>query len=691
MNTISGISTDTQKTLSGIISSYSDNTTTNTSDCDTLTVTTSIIDNGTLNVIGLSTLANLTITGILTIMASLITFTNITVSNLGTFFNITSTGLSSLFNLTVSGATNLLNTTCTALSATTLNISGNTTLQGTTCTNISSTGSATLQNTTCNALTTYGAINTPSITSSGGIVAPFFYANSPTGTSNLNGGLQVNNNANIGGSLTVPTIINSSINSGSNLFLLNNGATILPTATTTNTGLEIGWNNRSNGLCETDYINCSSVGAGGHNFYNANSLTVPTYLGGINSSGLTSAGIITGPSFNANNSTGLSNFWGLQANTINVSSTLATTTISASGIITAPSFQATNSTGTSNFWGIQTGNATISGTLTTANITASGAVIAPNFQASNSTLTSSFYNIFGASATLSNLSVGNNLTTVNLAVSNTTTFNGSHPTTTLPLPTLSNQYATVGYVSSVLSTSGIISNFTRFGTFSYTSNSAGATDICTFPIAQTTNISSWCLYNTNSTPNNYASYSTTLIAPTPPTTAQNQYGFSTIRINIQVMDALLSSCINTQFDTMIFFGRWNNPYWPPTDSVLKTNNCTFPTTISVAGNPNYYAYYLANNTIGTPGTSSNVFNSIGSYSRVFRQYYTSTSIADLGLLSFWGTLNSSDVGTFYMSITPPTVTTTGTLFYNISVELIGPSPVGLPATTLINNANNVSY
>ena len=45
----------------------------------------------------------------------------------------------------------------------------------------------------------------------------------------------------------------------------------------------------------------------------------------------------------------------------------------------------------------------------------------------------------------------------------TNAFNTTHPTTTLALPTLSNQYATVGYVSSVLPVP--LNYFTRFGTF----------------------------------------------------------------------------------------------------------------------------------------------------------------------------------------------------------------------------------
>ena len=52
---------------------------------------------------------------------------------------------------------------------------------------------------------------------------------------------------------------------------------------------------------------------------------------------------------------------------LNISSTITST-----GIISAPSYQATNSLGTSNFWGLQTGDANISGTLSTANITAQG-------------------------------------------------------------------------------------------------------------------------------------------------------------------------------------------------------------------------------------------------------------------------------------------------------------------------------
>ena len=65
------------------------------------------------------------------------------------------------------------------------------------------------------------------------------------------------------------------------------------------------------------------------------------------------------------------------------------------------------------------------------------------------------------------------------------------------------------------------------------------------------------------------------------------------------MDSLLASCVNATFDTMIYWGRWNDPYWPAYDSVLKVDNCTFPPTIVVAGNPNYYPYYLGNNTMDT--------------------------------------------------------------------------------------------
>ena len=187
-----------------------------------------------------------------------------------------------------------------------------------------------------------------------------------TGTINaLN--ITVNNNANIVGSLTVPTIINSFINSGSNLFLISSGGTILQTATTTNTGLEIGWNNRANGVGETDYINCSSVGAGGHNFYNANSLTVPTYLGGISSVGFTSVGIITGTSFQATNSSLTSNFYAVQTGNVNVS---GFTTFNVNHPTT--SLGNNISTNTTQYATVGYVNSNSAGTLLTANNTWTG-------------------------------------------------------------------------------------------------------------------------------------------------------------------------------------------------------------------------------------------------------------------------------------------------------------------------------
>ena len=149
-STISGVSTDTQKTLSGIVSYNSDITTTNTLQTNTLSVSTSIVDNGSLNVLGLSTFANVIINGTISFIAAIITFANITVTGLGTFLNITCTNLGTFFNLTCTNITTLL----------TLNVSGLSSLY-----NLTTTGITTLQNTTCNTLTVYGAITASSTAS----------------------------------------------------------------------------------------------------------------------------------------------------------------------------------------------------------------------------------------------------------------------------------------------------------------------------------------------------------------------------------------------------------------------------------------------------------------------------------------------------------------------------------------------
>lgn len=65
-------------------------------------------------------------------------------------------------------------------------------------------------------------------------------------------------------------------------------------------------------------------------------------------------------------------------------------------------------------------------------------------------------NGIGDTTNVFQVSTGGITPLVNLNPTSTTTFNASHPTSTLPLPTLSNQYATVGYVTSAISTASLI-------------------------------------------------------------------------------------------------------------------------------------------------------------------------------------------------------------------------------------------
>jgi hypothetical protein len=742
MNNLSGIYSDTQKTLSGIISTYSDISSTTNSNCDNLTVNTSLTDNGTLNVLGQTTLNNVTITGILSILASLITFTNITVSNLASFLNISAIGLTSLFNLTVTGITNLLVTTCTALTATSLNVSGNSALQattctnltstgtanlqGTTCTNLSSTGTATLQNTTCNTLTTYGAINAPSLTTSGNITASGSISTSSGDIATTTGNL-------FGGGLFT-----------NQMFCSNKPLTIFqqympyPTTAISQSGTMVGWN--AYGIGETDFISLAQLGIGGFNFSTITSTVANNVLASILP--YSNGGLVLNASCG---NLRINEFQGGAFNTTiyqngntsyhianGISPAIAFPCGNASGVLINPLLVSSSSVATYvpflpqsttafNLFHPTTNLAlpTLANQYATVGYVSSVLPVIPasligtnnswtgtnqyNSSLPTTTLTPSASNQFVSKAYVDSLATST--ATVLLPLNNVWTginsYNTNLPTTTL-LPTVSNQFSSKLYVDQAISAQ-ILKYFTRFGSFSNFSTTIGATTGCTFPIAQTTNISAWCLYNTNSTPNDYATWlpgyslAPTTYVHTAPTVAQNQYAFTTIRVYLQVMDSNLVACSTQHFTTQIYWGRWNTPYFPPYDANAVAggqNWCTFPYTFTLAGNPNSNGYYNLNNTIGTPGATSNAFNYIGQFSRNFRQYWTdpvgSTGISTANT-SVWGTLNASDVGTFYLTINQPTASTTGAFYYNISVELIGQGPAGLPATTLINSATNISY
>ena len=258
-------------------------------------------------------------------------------------------------------------------------------------------------------------------------------------------------------------LVNQISNLSSSLpYTFSCGTVAIPSGINSSSGLQIGWNsNTGNG--ETDFTNLAQGGGGGFQFgiitntltyrslcamnpysnqgfwlfSNCGRLRIDDRNGGAFWWGQSQEGSQMLCSVNGLSTSftiGCGNASGVGSSCLTVNTTAVTitpplntsSTITSTGIISAPSFNATNSLGTTNLWGLQTGVANISGTLTTANITAQG----------------------------------------------TTTFNTSHPTTSLGnnISTNTTQYATVGYVNSNSASTLLTSNNIWTGLNSFTQN-----------------------------------------------------------------------------------------------------------------------------------------------------------------------------------------------------------------------------
>ena len=250
------------------------------------------------------------------------------------------------------------------------------------------------------------SITSPTLTASTVCNAPYFNATNATLNSSLYG-------LSVGGILSTNLISNSSATLPITLYC---GSVSLPSAINTNSGLQIGWN-ASLGTGETDLINLAQgapANGGGFNFSTlSNTLTNSNlaFLGKYGNFGLT---LFSGCGrLRINDRNGGAFYW-------SQSEEGATMQMSNSGISTSTTFN----------------NGDASGVLINA-LTLNSSSVSPN---------------------------------INLNPLSTTTFNVSHPTTTLGdnISTNTTQYATVGYVNSTGGTSILSLNNTWTGTNAFT-------------------------------------------------------------------------------------------------------------------------------------------------------------------------------------------------------------------------------
>ena len=269
--------------------------------------------------------------------------------------------------------------------------------------------------------------------------------------------------------------------------LVNAGnSSVLPTSVIGFGGLKIGWN-CSNLSGETDFLNLANyTNVGGFNFYTMNASALPSLIGSLRPTALTITGSLTNNKI-VNSSTTLP--YHIQPNTVSLPTT--TTGDTRAGFLigwnglsgSAGETDFTNLNQGGNAGGFLFGNIPVGGSyqklVQISPSYSTGLRIHPQcgkLQLDDSNAgafytiiiqggNQSFYNTAGintqivlqcgnATGVITNTMAMNTTTVqpfVNFSPASTTTFNASHPTTTLPIPTLSNQYATVGYVSSVVS------------------------------------------------------------------------------------------------------------------------------------------------------------------------------------------------------------------------------------------------
>lgn len=283
---------------------------------------------------------------------------------------------------------------------------------------------------------------------------------------------------------------------------------VLPSAGIGYGGLKIGWN-CSNSIGETDFINLANfTNTGGFNFYTMNSSTLPSLIGSLTPSALTITGSLTN-NLIINSSATLP--YHMQCGTRSLPTT--TTGDPRSGFLIGwnglsgsnGETDFTNLNQGGNQGGFLFGNIPVSGSyqrlasmlplnagglrlwpycgnlrvddntggLFSANMRQDGALSIISSSGINTSLFLQCGNASGVTTNAMSMSAVSVQPLVNFSPQSTTTFNASHPTTTLALPTLSNQYATVGYVSSVTTPNLLPLNNTWTGTNLFRNTTGG--------------------------------------------------------------------------------------------------------------------------------------------------------------------------------------------------------------------------
>lgn len=267
----------------------------------------------------------------------------------------------------------------------------------------------------CSSLGVTGVVSIGGISNTSGIIDSVSIS-SPNITGTIVNGGTVNatnssGNSSFSGGISIGGTVNVNIfnNSSSTLpYILYCGTVSFPSTTSTVSGMGIGWNALS-GTGECDLINYGQYGGGG----------------GFNFSTITNASV--------NRNLALLSVYGNGGFTINPACGQLRIQDINSGAFNTIISQGNNQS----FYNTTGINSQI--VFQCANASAIGA----NVMAMNTNNVQPF---------------------VNFSPNSTTTFNSFHPTTTLALPTLANQYATVGYVSSVNNPSLLPLNNTWSGT-----------------------------------------------------------------------------------------------------------------------------------------------------------------------------------------------------------------------------------
>ena len=291
---------------------------------------------------------------------------------------------------------------------------------------------------------------------------------------------------------------------------------VLPTAPIGFGGLKIGWN-CSNLTGETDFLNLANyTNAGGYNFYTMNASTTPSLIGSLTPTALTIPGSLTNNKIVNSSST-------LPYHIQNTGMSLPATTtgdprsgfligwngLSGSNgetdftnlnqggnqggflfgnIPTGGSYQKLVQISPLNATGLriypQCGQIQVDDQLAGAyslNLLQGGSTSAISSKGINTTLFIQCGNGVGTGVNVFQVATNNITPLVNFSPASTTTFNASHPTTSLGnnISTNTTQYSTVGYVNSVSGTALLTSNNQWTGTNDFKNSTNGITTTAT--------------------------------------------------------------------------------------------------------------------------------------------------------------------------------------------------------------------